>query len=81
MYEFDNIVKFFGIPHLRMQSDSKISLKLQSRKEMSIDIRDFAATIDYFISVPIWELRNAAYCYQVQRRKKKSISSFSVKSI
>ena len=64
-----------------MQSDSKISVELQSRKEMPINFRDFAPTIDYIITVPIWKLRDAAYRYQMQIRTEKSISSLSVKSL
>ena len=81
MYELHNLVKFFGIPYLWVQSDSKISVELQSRKEMPINFRDFAPTIDYIITVPIWKLRDAAYRYQMQIRTEKSISSLSVKSL
>lgn len=81
MYKFRNLVKFFGVPYLRVQSDSKISLKLQPRKEMPGNIRNFAPTIDYIIAVPVWKLRDAAYRNEMQIRKKKSISSLSVKSI
>jgi len=60
-----NLVKKISLSSIWLQSYSKISLELQGIRKLESDTQRVAIDDFGFVSVSIWKLRHATYCFEL----------------